>query len=199
MNNLIINPQFIGSQQTHRKRRLHRIELQEDRGAHGSEDQRERRSRLATSYGPVSLWWTTHTSSERQQGWCRSPPWSIPPPAGCRKRPPDGIAEEQRLAAVEKLFRVALYWFPNIREFIEVELGQMEPRGAHKASAPPQCAPCFLVTSSWVFWPPPEDSRVSFVQKKIIKKFHSVWTPFGTDFLKNQKQVENSNWHWALS
>jgi hypothetical protein len=53
MHNLIINPQFIGSQQTHRKRRLPRIELQEDRGEHCIEDQRERRSHLATSYGPV--------------------------------------------------------------------------------------------------------------------------------------------------
>ena len=56
MNNLIINPQFILSQQTHSKRRLHRIELQEDRGDHCIEDQRERKSHLATSYGPVSLW-----------------------------------------------------------------------------------------------------------------------------------------------
>ena len=31
MNNLTKHPQFIGSQQTHHKRRLHRIELQEDR------------------------------------------------------------------------------------------------------------------------------------------------------------------------
>ena len=42
MNNLIINPQLIGSQQTHRKRGLHRIEPQEDRGEHCIEDQRER-------------------------------------------------------------------------------------------------------------------------------------------------------------
>ena len=67
MNNLIINPQFIGSQQTHRKRRLHRIELQEHRGEHGIEDQRVR-SHLATSYGPVGWWETTHTSLEGQQG-----------------------------------------------------------------------------------------------------------------------------------
>jgi hypothetical protein len=39
---------------------------------------------------------------------------------------------------------------------------------------------------------------VSFVQKKIVKKFHGIWTSFGTDFPKNQKQAENSNWHWAL-
>ena len=46
--------------------------------------------------------------------------------------PPDGIAEEQRLEAAEKLFRLALWGFINIREFIEVELGQMEPYGAHR-------------------------------------------------------------------
>ena len=55
MDNLIINPQFIGSQQTHRKKGLHRIDLQEHRGEHCIEDQRERRSHLATSYGPVGL------------------------------------------------------------------------------------------------------------------------------------------------
>ena len=52
---LIINPQFIGSWQTHRKRVLLRIDLQEHRGEHGIENQRERRSHLATSYGPVGL------------------------------------------------------------------------------------------------------------------------------------------------
>jgi hypothetical protein len=54
------------------------------------------------------------------------------------------------------------------------------------------------VAHSFAFWSPPEASRVSFVQKKIVKKFRSVWTPFGTDFLENQKQTKNSNWHWAL-
>ena len=42
MNNLIINPQFIGSRQTHRKRVLHRIDLHEDHGEHGIEEHRER-------------------------------------------------------------------------------------------------------------------------------------------------------------
>src|SRR3990170_8932737 len=55
IDNLIINPQFIRSQQTHRKRILHRIELQEHRGEHCIEDQRERRRHLATSHGPVGL------------------------------------------------------------------------------------------------------------------------------------------------
>ena len=56
MDNLIINPEFIESRQTHRKRILYRIDLQEHRGEHCIEDQRERRSHLATSYGPVGLW-----------------------------------------------------------------------------------------------------------------------------------------------
>ena len=56
IDNLIINSQFIGSRQTHRKRILHRIELQEHWGEHGIEDHRERRSHLATSYGPVGPW-----------------------------------------------------------------------------------------------------------------------------------------------
>ena len=65
--NSIINPQFIISRQTHRKKVLHQIYLKEHRGEHGIENQRERRSHLATSYGPVGLWWTTHASSEGQQ------------------------------------------------------------------------------------------------------------------------------------
>ena len=63
---LIINPQFIGSQQTHRKKVLHRIDLQEHRGEHGIENQREIRSHLASSYGSVGLWYTTNASSEGQ-------------------------------------------------------------------------------------------------------------------------------------
>ena len=56
MDNLIINPQFIGFQQRHYKKGLHRIDLEEHRGQHCIEDQRERSSHLATSYGPVDLW-----------------------------------------------------------------------------------------------------------------------------------------------
>ena len=35
---MIVNPQFIGSRQTHHKRRLHEIDLQEHRGEHGIEN-----------------------------------------------------------------------------------------------------------------------------------------------------------------
>ena len=47
---LIINSQFIGSQQTHRKKSLHRIDIQDHRGEHCIEDQIERRSHLATNW-----------------------------------------------------------------------------------------------------------------------------------------------------
>ena len=40
------NIQFNGSRQMHRKRTLHRIELQEHRGEYGFEDHRERTSLL---------------------------------------------------------------------------------------------------------------------------------------------------------
>ena len=57
---MLINPQFIKSRQTHPKKVLHRIDLQEHRGEHGIENQRERRSYLATSYGPVGKLLTLH-------------------------------------------------------------------------------------------------------------------------------------------
>ena len=53
---LIINPQFIESRQAHRKRRLHRMDLEEHQGEHCIGEQRERRNHLASSYGPVGLW-----------------------------------------------------------------------------------------------------------------------------------------------
>jgi hypothetical protein len=56
----------------------------------------------------------------------------------------------------------------------------------------------WLVLHAFIFWSSPKASRVSLVQEKIIKKFHGIWTSFGTDFLENQKQAENSNWQSAL-
>ena len=35
---------------------LHQIDLQEHRGVHCIEDQKERRSHLASNYGPKGLW-----------------------------------------------------------------------------------------------------------------------------------------------
>jgi hypothetical protein len=32
----------------------------------------------------------------------------------------------------------------------------------------------------------------------MLKQFRCIWNSFDMDFLENQKQAENSNWHWAL-
>ena len=66
-----MNSKFIGSQQTHRKS-LHQIDLQETIVLR---IKRERGSHLATAYGPVGLWWTTHASSERHLWGRWTPPW----------------------------------------------------------------------------------------------------------------------------
>jgi len=138
IDNLIINPQFIGSRQTHRKRVLHRIDLHEDHEEHGIEEQRERRSHLATSYGPEGLRWTTHASSEGQWSWCRCPPWSNPPPTDYRKRLQDWISREQRVSVAEKYFCGSFWYWGNIWEFIGriIGLGGL-PWGHKPAGRPP--------------------------------------------------------------
>ena len=62
--NLIINSNFIRSQQTHRKQSLHQIDLQETIVLR---IKRERGSHLATNYRPEGLQRTTHASLERHQ------------------------------------------------------------------------------------------------------------------------------------
>ena len=52
---LIINQEFIGSRQTHRKKVVHRIDLQEHQGELCIEIQKERRIHLANNYGPEGL------------------------------------------------------------------------------------------------------------------------------------------------
>ena len=118
IDNLIINPQFIGSRQTHRKRRLHRIDLHEDHGELCIEDPRERRSHLTTSYEPVDLWWTTHASSERSWCWWRSPLYPNPLSGRAPERALDGILRRHKLAAVEKYFRWSPGFFWNSWEYI---------------------------------------------------------------------------------
>jgi hypothetical protein len=66
-----------------------------------------------------------------------------------------------------------------------LELGKTELHGAHKLRG----APLELVALSYLFWPPPEASRVPSCPEKInLKIFFSVWTLFDIDFLKSQKQ-----------
>jgi hypothetical protein len=82
---------------------------------------------------------------------------------------------------------------------MELKFGQTKQAWAHKLPGrAPLGAPWWLVPHVSVIWSSLEASRVSFVQKKIIKKFRCIWTSFGTDFLENQKQAENSNGHLAL-
>ena len=171
IDNLFINPQFIGSRQTHRKRRSHQIDLHEDHGELCIEDPRERRSHLATSYGPEDLWWTTHASSERQWCWWRSPPYPNPPSDRAPERAPDGILRRQKLAAAEKYFRGSLPWFWIFRGFIGGRSRAEEPQGAHK---PARRAPRPQLGG---LWPPPESFALLLkfpvyllLRKKIIPK-----------------------------
>ena len=95
-------------------------------------------------------------------------------PACCRvlEEASRWVSRGQELAVAEKVFCGLLYWFHDFREFIEAELGQTEPRGPHNipGHALVSCGPMVhrLVFS--------EASCVSFVQKKISKKFRGIWT-----------------------
>ena len=77
----------------------------------------------------------------------------------------------------EKVFRGLLYWFPNFREFIEVELGQKGQRWAHEApgrATPPGACPGGS-------WPPPLSSGllpkllVSLMSRKKSPKSFMVF------------------------
>lgn len=104
-----------------------------------------------------------------------------------RKKAPDGIIEEQRLVATEELFRVLLWGFLNIWEFISQELGQTESWGAHKPGwhALPPGAPdplghlVGLLVLSRSF-------HGLLFSKKNIEKFCRVWTSVGMDFMWNK-------------
>ena len=79
--------------------------------------------------------------------------------------------EEQKLAAAEKVFRVALRCIENIWEFIEAELGQEVPRGAHKPGGVPLGMPLELVAPSWLVRSSPEPCRVSSGPEKTNPNF----------------------------
>ena len=71
-----------------------------------------------------------------------------------------------------KVFLLALWGFPNICEFIEVELGQMESRGPHKATRRPPPGRALLPCEAFVrLLAPPKASKVCFFQKKSPKSF----------------------------
>ena len=123
-----------------------------------------------------------------------------PHPAGCRKRPQDGISRVQKVAAVEKWFRGSPGCFWGIRVYIGGTSRSGGLQGLHKLGAAPY---------PWArpppLWPPRGSSDLHskflgclLVQEKSSRKFYSVWTPFGIRFCETQKQAKNRNWHWAL-
>ena len=201
IDNLITNPQFIGSRQTHRQRGLHRIDLHEDHGELCIEDPRERRSHLATNYGPVGLKWTTHESLERRWCWCRSPPTPKSPPAGHREGSPDEISRKRKLAAAEKWFRGRPYFFWDFREYIGQRARAGELQGGHKPGSrgPPGRGyrACGLPVG---LLPWPSSPPIFFCSGKI---HFGDFIPFGLRSKirseKSQKHRKNRNWHLALN
>ena len=142
-------------------------------------------------------WWQQYNMcppwSEGRQGWCRCPLWLNPPPAGCRERPQDGISREHRLAAAEKYFGGRLWCLGNILEFIEVELGLEDTRGAHKPSGRAPLGrtleACGLLgtllalspSHVGVFW-----SKKN--HRKILFRLDSVWYSFSVKLKNKEKQ-----------
>ena len=104
------------------------------------------------------------------------------------------------LAAAGIVFRRLSRGFLEIWEFIELKGGGTERGvGQHPLAAPGPCgAAWWVLPTSVSISGTSSDPRLSFGPKKIYKKFHCVWTPFGIDFLRCKKQAKNSNWHWAL-
>ena len=88
-----------------------------------------------------------------------------------------------------------LGFFLGVSEFIGIYGGGITSVGPTRRSqacpAPPRgvVAASGLVTPSWLFWPSSKASGVSFGPKKIIVKFHSIWTPSekGSKTRKKQK------------
>ena len=103
--------------------------------------------------------------------------------------------EEQRLAVAERFSLLSLWYIGNIWEFIALELGQEGLRGDDKPGGARPLSLWLPRGSSSLL---PKFRGSLLVQKKLIQSFFLVWTLFDNDFLKRQKQAENSNWHWAL-
>ena len=113
-------------------------------------------------------------------------PQQNPPPAGCRKRPQDGISREHKVAVVEKCFRGYFWWFGNICEYIGKRIRSGGSRGPTRQGARPTGG------RPPISWGPRRlldlHSKLSgscSLQKSRSRRFHSVWTPFGIPFLRN--------------
>ncbi len=85
--------------------------------------------------------------------------------------------------------------FENLQRWNQVKRSHEGPIRHQGAPLGRALLPCHLLVSLLAS---SRSFQGLFCPEKIVKKFHSVWTPFGTDFLENQKQAKNSNWHQAL-
>ena len=111
----------------------------------------------------------------------------MPPPAGRRKRPQDGISRVQKVAAVELGFRGAPGWFRGTEVYLGGRSRSVEPRGAHEGGGRAQGG-----RRAPASWPPrwlldvhSESSGSRLFQKSRSRSFHSVLTPFDIPFLRN--------------
>ena len=82
---------------------------------------------------------------------CRSPPWSIPPPAERRRRLQDGISRIQKVTVVEIVFRWLPGCFRGTYAYIGGRSTSVAARGAHETRGAP-CrggrAPTLVVASA---------------------------------------------------
>ena len=86
--------------------------------------------------------------------------------------------------------------FVNLQKWNQVKRSHVGPTRQH--GAPPLGRALLPCEASVRLLASPQSFQGLFCPEKIIKKFRGIWTQFGTDFLKNQKQAENNNWHCAL-
>ena len=100
MNNLNINPQFIGSQQTHHTKELHRIDQSKDETIIVFKIKREREI-LTTGLRVCGEILTHHHEGTKLM---KGPSMIDPPLAECWNTALDGLSSEQSLVVAEKLF-----------------------------------------------------------------------------------------------
>ena len=117
------------------------------------------------------------------------------PPTEYQKRPPDGIAEEQKLAEAKKYFRWLYVGFSILDNLQRSNQVRRCTRG-HKCGG---CAlrPCVRLM------PPPTSSPSLLVVFQSKKNHCEGFIPFGLRlvflFCETQRQgKKNKNWHWAL-
>ena len=144
------------------------------------------------------VWSKLLTLHRRGYGWCRSPPWWMPPPAELRNRPQDWISWIQKVAAVEWGFWLLFWSFGGTCVYIGGRSTSVEHRGTHEAGGRPVGGGRPLPS-----WLPPvllgvgSKSPGSYPRRKSrSKKDFSVWTPFDILFLRNT-EIGKKQQFWA--